>query len=97
MQQVHSLFGIDDALLVQYITSVTRFLCYSIRVIHYGDVIMGAMASQITGVSIVCSTVCWGADLENIKLRVTGLCDGNPPITGGFPSQRASNVENISI
>ena len=26
------------------------------------DVIMDAMASQITGVSIVCSTVCWGAD-----------------------------------
>ena len=31
------------------------------------------------------------------KLRVTGLCEGNPPVTGGFPSQRASNVENISI
>ena len=25
-----------------------------------GDVIMSAMASQYTGVSIVCSTVCWG-------------------------------------
>ena len=29
---------------------------------HYSDVIMGAMASQIIGVSIVCSTVCSGAD-----------------------------------
>ena len=27
------------------------------------------------------------------KLRVTGLCDGNPPVTDGFPSQRASNAE----
>ena len=27
------------------------------------------------------------------KLRVTGLCDGNPPVTGGFPSQRASNMK----
>ena len=27
------------------------------------------------------------------KLRVTGLCEGNPPVTGGFSSQRASNVE----
>ena len=27
------------------------------------------------------------------KLRVTGLCEGNPPVTGGFPSQRASNAE----
>ena len=31
------------------------------------------------------------------KLRVTGLCEGNPPVTGGFPSQRASNAENVSI
>ena len=30
--------------------------------IHYNDVIMTAMASQITDVSIVCSTVCSGAD-----------------------------------
>ena len=29
---------------------------------HYGDVIMIAMASQITGVSSVYSTVCSGAD-----------------------------------
>ena len=29
---------------------------------HYSDVIMSAMASQITGVSIVCSTVYSGAD-----------------------------------
>ena len=31
------------------------------------------------------------------KLRVTGLCEGNSPVTGEFPSQRASNVENIPI
>ena len=31
------------------------------------------------------------------KLRVTGLCEGNPPVIGGFPSQRASNAENASI
>ena len=31
------------------------------------------------------------------KLRVTALCKGNPRMTSGFPSQKASNVENISI
>ena len=31
------------------------------------------------------------------KPCVTGLCEGNPPVTGGFPSQKASNSENISI
>ena len=29
------------------------------------------------------------------KLCVTGLCEGNPPVTGGFPSQRSSNMENL--
>ena len=27
------------------------------------------------------------------KLRVTGLCAGNSPVTGEFPAQRASNAE----
>ena len=34
---------------------------------------------------------------KTTKLCVTGLWEGNPPVTGGFPSQRASNVENVSI
>ena len=31
------------------------------------------------------------------KLRVTGLCVGNSPVTGEFPKQMASNAENVSI
>ena len=31
------------------------------------------------------------------KLRVTGLCEGNSPVTGEFPSQSASNAENVFI
>ena len=31
------------------------------------------------------------------KLRVTGLCAGSSPGTGEFPSQMASNAENVSI
>ena len=31
------------------------------------------------------------------KLRVTGLCAGNSPVTGEFPAQRASKAENVSI
>ena len=30
------------------------------------------------------------------KLCVTGLCEGNSPVTGEFPTQRASNTENVS-
>ena len=31
------------------------------------------------------------------KLRDTGLCEGNSPVTGEFPSQRAKIVENVSM
>ena len=31
------------------------------------------------------------------KLGITGLCEGNSPVTGEFPTQRASNAENVSI
>ena len=31
------------------------------------------------------------------KLRVTGLCEGNSPVTGELPAQKASNAENISM
>ena len=34
---------------------------------------------------------------QTSKLRVTGLCAGNSPVTGEFPSQRASNAESVSI
>ena len=30
------------------------------------------------------------------KLRVTGLCAGNSPVTGELPEQMTSNVENVS-
>ena len=31
------------------------------------------------------------------KLRATGLCAGNSPVTGDFPAKMASNAENVSI
>ena len=31
------------------------------------------------------------------KLRLTGLCVGNSPITSEFPVQMASNAENVSV
>ena len=31
------------------------------------------------------------------KLRVTGLCARNSPVTGEFPAQKTSNAENVSI
>ena len=38
------------------------------------------------------STLCSGADhRKTSKLRVTGLWEGNSPVTGEFPAQRAQN------
>ena len=55
----------------------------------YNDVIASAMASQITGVSIVCSTVVFRRrSMNTSKLRVIGLCAGNSPMTGEFPAQK---------
>ena len=30
------------------------------------------------------------------KLRITGRCEGNSPVTGEFPAQMSSNVKNVS-
>ena len=59
---------------------------------------MGSMASQTTSLTIVYSTVYSGVDqIKHSKLRVTGLCAGNSPVTGEFPAHMASNAKNVSI
>ena len=101
---------------------------------HYNDVIMTTKAPQITSLTVVYSTVYSDADQRkhqisaslafmweihrnrwiprtkgqlrgkcfhlmtlSWKLRVTGLCVENSPVTGEFPAQKASNAENASI
>ena len=55
------------------------------------------MVSKITGVSRVWSTFVQAQIKKSSKLRVTGICEGNRPVTDGFPSQRASNTGNVPI
>ena len=57
---------------------------------------MGAMTFQITGVSIVYSTVVQATPKKTPKLRATCLCEGNSTVTGEFPAQRASNAKHVS-
>ena len=59
---------------------------------HYRNVIMSAMASQIAGGSIVCSTVLSGTDQSRYQSSTSLAL-----VTSGFHSQRASNVENVPI
>ena len=59
---------------------------------------MSAIASQITSLTIVYSTVYSSCrSKKTSKLRVTGLCVVNSPVTGEFTTQRTSNAENVSI
>ena len=53
---------------------------------------MSAVASQITSITIVYSTV-----YSKKKIRVTGFCEGNSHVTDEFRAQMASNAENVSI
>ena len=47
---------------------------------------------------IVCSTVCSGAYQRKYQSSASlSLCEWNPAVTGGFPTQRASNAENVFI
>ena len=65
---------------------------------YYNYVIMSAMASQITSLTIVYPSVLFRRRSKKTSaLRVTGQCEGNSPVTGEYPTQRASNAENVSI
>ena len=59
---------------------------------HYNGVIMGAMASQITSITIVYSAVYLDADHRKHQNSASLAF-----VTGEFPAQRASNAEIVSI
>ena len=61
---------------------------------HYSEVIMMAIASQITGISIVYSTICSGAYQRKHQNSVSL---GFVPCDEWIPTKRASNAENFSI
>ena len=66
-----------------------------VMITHYGDVIMDATSSQITGVSSVYSTVCSGADQRKHQSSASLAF---LRVTDEFPAHcRASNAENVSI
>ena len=60
--------------------------------LYYGDVIMGAIASQIISLTIVYSPVY--SDADEIKHQNSASLAFVP---GEFPAQMASNAENVSI
>ena len=90
--------NVSDQLVRTISVSPNVVLLHIVSTLHYIDIIMTTMASQITSLTVVYSTVYPGADQrKKSRLRVTGLCAGNSPGTGEFPAQMASNAENVSI
>ena len=76
--------------------STVFFIRFNIA--QYSDVVMSAMASQITGVSIVCSTVCSGVDQRKHQSYVSlAFVRGIHRWPVYSPSQRSSNAANFSI
>ena len=65
---------------------------------QYSDVIMDTMASQITSLTIVNSTVYSSAEQRKHQSSASlAFCVGNSPGTGEFPAQMASYAENVSF
>ena len=65
---------------------------------HYSDVIMSRVASQINGVfDCLLNRLFRRRSKKTSKLRVIGLCEGNSPVTGEFPAQKASDAGKVSI
>ena len=63
--------------------------------IRYSDVIMGV--SNHHPRDCLLNRLYRRGSKKTSKLRVTGLCAGNSPVTSEFPAQMASNAENVFI
>ena len=65
---------------------------------HHSDAITSTMASQnYQPHNCLFNRLFRRRSKKTSMPRVTGLCEGNSPVTGEFPTQRASNTENVSI
>ena len=69
---------------------------------HYSDVIMSPMASQITGVLVVYSTVCSGTDQRKPQSTASLVCVRGihrwlPRSHRWIPRTKASDAEHVSI
>ena len=64
---------------------------------HYCDVIIARWRLKSPASRLFTQSLIEAQIKKTSKLRVTGLCAGNSPVTGEFPAQMSSNAENVSI
>ena len=78
--------------------ALEKVCVFQVTMFYYSDVIMSAMASQIAGVSIVCSTLCSGADQQKHQSSTSlDFVWGNHRWPVDSPNKGASNAEMVSI
>ena len=98
IHHINSLINTHDGFLNGFVSfRVQIWLILSDLSLHYHDVIMSTMASLITSLTIVYSTVYLGVDQR--KHQSSALLAFVREFTGDgeFPAQMASNAENVSI
>ena len=69
------------------------YIC--VMIYRYSDVIMSRWRLKSMAPRLFAQPFVEAQVTEKIKVRC--LCEGNPPVTGGFPSQRASKAAKVSI
>ena len=99
MKEVSKFYKFDNSLYLRLDVGYKEVLNpFEAPPVHYNDVKMGAMASQNTKLTIVYSTVYPGAVQRKHQSSASlEFVAGNSPMIGEFPTQRASNAENVSI
>ena len=56
------------------------------------------MPSRIVGNLAICPNNYFGLTAKKgSNFALLALCEGNPPVTGGFPSKRTSNAHSVRI
>ena len=73
-------------------------VCVYLPLFYYNDVMMSALTSQIQKhLDCLLNHLFRRRSNDTSKLRVTGLCEGSPQVTGGIPSQKACKTENVFL
>ena len=76
------------------VNNTIDMLGFSHNTLHWRH--MSVMTSVITDSFTVCSTASVRRQTKHQSSALLSLLWGDPPVTGGFPSQRSSNAEIIS-
>ena len=72
----------------------TLMPCINYCTCHYSDLQWGSWLSNHQQLNCLFNSLFWQQGKPQSSTLLT-LCEGNPPVTGGFPTQRVSNVSTL--